>query len=40
MPGLALAQSSAAAQSSVITSSTQNVHLDSGTQMVLRVNSQ
>src|SRR6267143_2033139 len=35
MPGLALTQSSAAAQSSVITSSTQNVHLDSGTQMVL-----
>jgi hypothetical protein len=40
MPGLALTQSSTAAQSSVITSSTQNVHLDSGTQIVLRVNSQ
>ena len=41
MPGLALStQSSTAAQGSVITSSKQNVHLDGGTQMVLRVNRQ
>jgi hypothetical protein len=41
MPGLALStQFSTAAQGSVITSSTQNVHLDGGTQMVLRLNSQ
>ena len=40
MPGLALStQSSTAAQGSVITSSKQNVHLEGGTQMVLRVNS-
>ena len=41
MPGLTLnTQSSTAAQGSVITSSKKNVHLDGGTQMVLRVNSQ
>ena len=41
MPGLALnTQSSTAAQGSVISSSKQNVHLDGGTQMVLRVNRQ
>jgi hypothetical protein len=40
MPGLALStQSSTAAQGSVVTSSKQNVHLDGGTQMVLRVDS-
>jgi hypothetical protein len=41
MPGLALStQYSTAARGSVITSSTRNVHLDGGTQMVLRFNSQ
>ncbi len=39
LPGLSLnANSSTSAQGSVITSQNQNVHLDSGTQMVLRVN--
>jgi hypothetical protein len=41
MPGLARStQSRSAAQGSVITSSQKNVHLDGGTQKVLRVNSQ
>jgi hypothetical protein len=41
LPGLSLnANASSSAQGSVITSQNQNVHLDSGTQMVLRVNAQ
>jgi hypothetical protein len=41
LPGLSLtANESSSAQGSVITSQNQNVHLESGTQMVLRVNAQ
>lgn len=41
LPGLSLnANASSSAQGSVITSQNQNVHLESGTQMVLRVNAQ
>ena len=41
IPGMSLSgQASSSAQGSVITSQGQNVHLDSGTQMVLRVNAQ
>ncbi len=41
MPGLALStESRSAAQASVITSSQKNVHLDGGTQKMVRVNSQ
>jgi hypothetical protein len=41
LPGMSLsANASSSAQGSVITSQNHNVHLDSGTQMVLRVNAQ
>ncbi len=41
LPGMSLkGQASSSTQGSVITSQGQNVHLDSGTQMVLRVNAQ
>jgi hypothetical protein len=41
LPGMSLSgQASSSTQGSVITSQGQNVHLDSGTQMVLRVNAQ